>query len=135
MSITLSVDAISVELPADLYWSDELTWHPVAQSVTRTVTGALVIQTQATAGDAGRPITLEPPVSGASWISRDSLDQLKAWAGIPGQVMTLQLRGIERSVMWRLQDGGDVLAPRPVMPQAGVEPDDAYTATFKLMEI
>lgn len=134
MSITLTVGGTTVALPADLYWADELSWHPVGQSVTRTITGALVIQTQATAGNAGRLITLAPPVAGASWISRAALDQLKAWAGIPGQVMTLQLRGVARSVIWRLAEG-DVIEARPVMPQAGVEPDDAYTATFKLMEI
>ena len=93
------------------------------------------MQTQATAGAVGRPITLAPPVAGASWISRAALDQLKAWVAVPGQVMTLQLRGVTRSVVWRLHEDPDVLQARPVMPQAGVEADDAYTATFKLMQV
>ena len=136
MSITLSVGGVSVQLPADLYWSDELAWHPVAQTVTRSITGALIVQTQAMASNAGRPITLQPPVERASWITPGVLEQLQAWAALPAQVMALQMRGVTRSVIWRLQDGGgDVLSAAPVLPQAGVELDDAYTATFRFMEI
>ncbi|HEY0953977.1 MAG TPA: hypothetical protein VGE36_04420 [Roseateles sp.] len=133
MSITLSVGATSVALPADLYWSDELAWHPVGQSATRSVTGALIVQVQATT-TAGRPITLAPPVELASWLPRSVLLQLRAWADVPGQVMQLQLHGALRDVMWRHQDG-EVITTRPVMPQEGVAPEDAYTATLKLMEV
>lgn len=133
MSIVLSVGATSVELPADLYWSDDLGWHPVGQSSTRSATGALIVQVQGMS-TAGRPITLQPPVRLASWMRRDALDQLKAWADTPGQVMTLQLRGVARSVTWRHQDG-EVISAQPVMPQQGVEAGDAYTATLKLMEV
>jgi hypothetical protein len=132
MSITLSVGATSVVLPSDLYWSDELAWHPVGQSVTRSVTGALIVQTQAAIG--GRPVTLAPPVELASWMPRAALLQLQAWANVPGQVMTLLLHGVSRDVIWRHQDG-EVISARPVMPQEGVAPDDAYTATLKFMEV
>jgi hypothetical protein len=133
MSIVLSVGATSVQLPADLYWSDELAWHPVGQSTTRSVGGSLIVQLQATT-TAGRPITLQPPVERASWMRRGELDQLKVWADTPGLVMTLLLRGVARDVMWRHQDG-QVMAGQPVLAQEGVESDDAYTATLKLMEV
>lgn len=132
MSIALSVGAVSVELPFDLAWSDELAWHPVKQAVDWSVTGAAIVQVQQITS--GRPITLEPPVALASWIRRGTLDQLQAWANVPGLVMTLTLRGVNHSVIWRHQDG-EVMAAKPVMPQEGVEADDAYTATLKFMEI
>lgn len=132
MSIVLSVGAVSVELPADLAWSDELAWHPVKQAVEWSVTGAAIVQVQAVTS--GRPITLEPPVTLASWIRRSVLEQLQAWADTPGLVMTLRLRGVDHTVIWRHQDG-EVMAAKPVQPLEGVEPDDAYTATLKFMEI
>ena len=133
MSITLTVGGVVVQLPPDLLWSDELAWHTVGQSFTRSVTGAAIVQTQAAVG--GRPITLAPPVEMASWIARSVLEQLQAWADVPGKVMTLRLRGVDRLVIWRHHEGPDVLQARRVMPLADVEPDDAYTATLKLMEI
>lgn len=133
MSITLTVGGTSVALPDDLYWADETAWHPVEQTVARSLTGALIVSQASRA--AGRPITLEPPViTTSAWMARSALDQLKAWADTPGQVLTLTLRGLARSVMWRHQDG-EVMAARPVLHLADVEADDAYTATLKFMEI
>lgn len=133
MSITLSVGAISVELPADLYWSDETAWHPVSQTAQRSLTGALIVSHQARTG--GRSITLEPPTAESSaWMHRAVVDQLKAWADLPGQQMTLTLRGVARTVLWRHQDG-EVMSARPVLHYSDVQLDDAYTATLKFMEI
>ncbi|QPF74191.1 hypothetical protein G8A07_15555 [Roseateles sp. DAIF2] len=131
-AITLTVGAISVALPADLYWSDETAWHPVAQSVEPTLTGAAIVSVQRRSG--GRPITLEPPIAKASWMPRSTIDQLKAWADLPGQQMTLVLRGTPRPVIWRHQDG-EVMRSTPVQHFDDVQPDDAYTATLKFMEI
>lgn len=132
-TITLSVGATSIELPADLYWSDETTWHPVAQTVQRSVTGALIVSHQARTG--GRSITLEPPIAeSAAWMPRSVVDQLKAWADAPGQQMTLTLRGVARTVLWRHQDG-EVMSARPVLHYSDVQLEDAYTATLKFMEI
>jgi hypothetical protein len=131
-TITLTVGATTVALPPDLYWSDETAWHPVAQSAERTLTGAVIVSSQARSG--GRPITLEPPVQLASWMPRTAIEQLQAWADTPGQQMTLTLRGLPRTVIWRHQDG-EVMTARPVQHYADVLPDDAYTATLKFMEI
>ncbi|MBB4845031.1 hypothetical protein HNP55_003577 [Paucibacter oligotrophus] len=130
--ITLTVGTTSVALPGDLYWSDETAWHPVAQSVERSLTGAAIISIQARSG--GRPITLEPPVALASWMPRFTIELLKAWADQPGQQMTLTLRGMARTVIWRHQDG-EVMVARPVQHFDDVQPDDAHTATLKFMEI
>lgn len=132
MSITLSAGGATLTLPADLYWQDELSWAPVAQSVERSLTGALIIQTQARA--TGRPITLVPPVANASWLARATAEQLQAWANVPGLVLTLTLHGVVRQVMWRHQDG-EAFTARPVMHFDDVQADDAYTPTLKLMEV
>ncbi|MBB5204400.1 hypothetical protein HNQ51_001714 [Inhella inkyongensis] len=132
MTITLSDGITLVDLPADLYWADELSWSAVTQTVEHSLTGALIVQFGTR--QAGRPITLQPPEEGkSSWISRAALQQLQVWAQLPGQALTLTLRGLARQVIWRHQDGA--LEPRPVQHFADVAPDDAYTATLRFMEI
>lgn len=90
MSITLTKDGTPLELPQDLVWSDELTWAAVAQSVERSITGALLVDVMARTG--GYPITLAGEGNSA-WIQRSTLLTLKAWAAVPGQHFTLDLMG------------------------------------------
>lgn len=67
----------AITLPDDLLWQDEFAHDPVAQSLTRTEGGALIVEETALA--AGRPITL---VGGqdAGWITRAQLVALRALA-------------------------------------------------------
>lgn len=133
MSITLTVGAAVVELPADLYWSDELAWNAVEQTVQRSLTGALVVSTQARQG--GRPISLEPPLAGVSaWMTRSDLEQLQDWANQPGLVLTLSIRDQSYQVVWRHQES-PVIDATPVIFYADVALDDAYTAKLKFMEV
>jgi len=46
----------NLTLPTDLIWIDEFDWTPVQQTQTRSITGALIIETGTK--QAGRPITL-----------------------------------------------------------------------------
>ena len=132
MSISLTDGSTTVDLPDDLYWSDELAWTPVQQSVERSITGALIVQSGLRVG--GRPITLQPfEAQQSSWISRAALQQLQSWAAQPELTLQLQLRGQLRSVMWRHQDGEPVQA-QPVQHLSDVQPEDAYVATLRLME-
>lgn len=130
--ITLSYNGAALALPDDLYWSDEASWQPVAQSAERTITGALVVQVHARI--AGRPITLEPPGGDGAWMTRADLDALLAWAAVPGGEMTLTLRGVDHLVVWRHQDAPAIQA-RPVVPFSDVAPGDFYTATLRFMEL
>lgn len=133
MSLTLADGSTTLTLNPDLYWSDEHNWHPVEQSVERTITGAQVIQ--AAARVAGRPITLEPEDDEAAWMTLADVTALRNWAAVPGKTMTLTLRGEAREVIFRHQDGG--FEARPVIQyRDGHElPADFYLCTIRLMEI
>jgi hypothetical protein len=128
---TLTVGGTTVTFSDDLIWADEFAWAPVEQSVERTITGALVVQTAARV--AGRPITLAAEDDNSGWITRAALDQFKVWAAVPGQAMTLVYRGVSHSVIWRHQD--TALDAAPVVFYSDVQSGDYYRATLRFMEI
>lgn len=132
MSITLTVDTTTVTLNPDLFWVDENNWHPVEQTSERTITGALVVQVAERI--AGRPITLQPEDDSSGATSLVDLEQLRNWAAVPGQEMTLTLRGESRTVIFRHHDGAAIEA-RPWVHRSDVQSDDWYLATLRLMEL
>lgn len=129
--ITLSDGTNTIELHPDLFWSDEDNWHPVAQAVQRTITGALDIQVAAM--NKGRPITLEPEDDSTAWMSSAIVQQLRNLAAVPGQQMVLTLRGASRTVIFRHQDGG--FEAKPVVHYRDRVPGDWYLCVIRLMEI
>lgn len=131
MTITLKGNTTTVTLNPDLFWSDEYNWHPVEQSVDRSITGALIIQDAGMLS--GRPITLEPEDDSSAWMARSIVEQLRNWAAVPGLVMELTLRGSTRDVVFRHQDGG--LEARPVLHYRSPENTDFYLVTIRLMEV
>lgn len=131
ITLTHAPTATAVQLPADLFWSDEFVWSPVDQVSERSVTGALIVQAHARIG--GRPITLAPESERSAWIRRDQLEQLQAWAAVPGLELELVLRGELRVVIFRHEDGA--LEASPVVHFADVQAADQYLATVRLMEI
>lgn len=131
MSITLDDGVTTLTLHKDLYWSDENNWHPVEQSVDRTITGAMVVQSALRVK--GRPITLEPEDDSSAWMTRAQVDALRNWAAVPGKEMTLTLHGVSRTVIFRHQDGG--FEARPVLHYDVPIPTDFYLCTVRLMEI
>lgn len=129
--ITLSDGTDTIALHPDLFWSDEDNWHPVAQAVQRTITGALDIQ--AAALNKGRPITLEPEDDSSAWMTSTIVQQLRNLAAVPGQQMVLTLRGVSRTVIFRHQDGG--FEAKPVIHYRDRVPGDWYLCVIRLMEI
>lgn len=130
MSITLSVGAISVALDADLLWADENTWHPVEQSIERSVTGAQIISIGTRIG--GRPVTLQPEDDGSAWMTLTQVNQLKTWAGIAGQQMQLTLRGTTRTVIFRHPEPMEAV---PVVHYRDVQDVDWYRLNLRFLEI
>ena len=132
MSITLSDGTTTLNLNPDLFWADE-DYSPVEQTADPTLTGALVIQ--AGALTAGRPITLQPEDEKSAWMPFSVVEQLRNWAAVPLKQMTLTIRGVSRTVIFRHQDGAKGLSAAPVAHRRDVDADDQYLCTIRFMEI
>lgn len=128
--ITLTYNTVTLTLPADLAWPDEYDWHPVVQKAEYTTTGALLVESAVK--QAGQLITLAG-ADDQAWITRALCDQLKAWANLPGIVLTLLLRGVTYSVMFDHEKTG--FEARPVMFFEDVQTDDVYVATLRLIAV
>lgn len=134
-SITLAAGATTLTLSPDLWWSDEFSWSPVEQAVSRSLTGALLIDVATL--DGGRPITLQPPAPNAAWMNLATLSQLQAWEADAALTLTLTLRGVARDVVFR-REGGQPIAATPIEfmadPQAG-DAGDFYLVTLRFLEV
>ena len=134
MSITLTYGATALPLSEDFYWSDENAWAPVEQTTQRTVTGALIVSVAARVG--GRPITLTPDDGSgtlSAYTTRATLDTLRAWAGVPGREMVLNLRGVDMDVIFRHQD--NAIDATPLVHYSDVDAADYYSVTLRFMEL
>ncbi len=132
MTITLTHNVTTLTLDPDLEWTDENEWHPVEQTVQRTVTGAMIVQTAQRVG--GRPITLSPPDDNSAWMQKSLLDTLRSWAAVAGRQMTLTIRGVSRTVIFRHQDGSAIEAS-PVIFFSDPDNSDWFRVTLRFMEV
>lgn len=130
MSTTLTVGATTVALSDDLSWTDEFDWQAVEQTTQRSLTGALLIDYRVKT--LGRPITLSGADAQAAWLTRAVVAQLYAWACAPGQDMTLVLRGVTYTVMWR-HEQPPAFTATPVVDFNDPGAADWYRVTLKLM--
>lgn len=130
--ITLTYSGVPVTLSEDFNWSDEFSWQPVEQTVSRTITGALIIEAATRVG--GRPITLEPPDDQSAWMTLTDLNTIRTWAAVAGRVMTLSIRGVGRNVMFSHQETSAVSA-KPVVFYSSQDTTDNYLVTLKFMEV
>jgi hypothetical protein len=121
VSITLG----SIALCDGLRWADEYTWTPVAQSVTYSLSGALIREESTRL--AGRPLTLEGGRTWA-WLPRADLDTLRTALLTAGATWTLTLHdGRSFTVCARHDDTAGPLsaAPVPIVRDSGpADPDD-----------
>lgn len=129
--ITLSDGVDTIVLHKDLLWSDETNWNPVQQTATRTITGAMIVQTGTM--QAGRPITLEAEDDRSAPHSRETVDALRNWAAVPGKEMVLTLGGVEYDVIFRHQDGG--FQATKWIHYDNVQPEDIYLVVVRLMTL
>lgn len=129
---TLTYLSTTIDLDDDLAWTDENSWHPVEQTVQRSITGALIVSSAARVK--GRPITLQPSDDSSAWMSRATLDALRAWAAVPGRQMTLTLRGVTYTVIFRHHDGAAIEAT-PIIDYSDVQNDDWYSVTLRFLEV
>ena len=128
---TLSDGTTTIALPDSLMWSDEFAWAAVEQTVSRGLTGSLIIQNGVRTN--GRPVTLAAPDDQSGWVPRATINQLRTWANTPGQVLSLAMRGATRNVIFRLSDGA--IQASPVVAYEDDQSTDPYRLTLRLMEI
>lgn len=130
-----------IELPGDLYWSDEFTSWKVGQAARVSLTGALIVHQSAL--QAGRPITLESQQEGNNWVGWLTLVQLEALRALEADplagpftlVMPAHNTGTRSfQVMFR-RDGVKAIEARPVRFISPYVDGDVYAATIRLMEI
>jgi len=122
---------ISIDLPDDLYWSDEFTWSPVGQNAERTLNGALIIEESVAI--AGRPITLEG-AEDMAWVSRETVLQLISLRNMTGQSFTLTLKDAREFTVKFNQATASVDA-RPVLSWQQAADTDWYKLTLRLLEV
>lgn len=122
MSITLD----DLTLPESLDWQDEFEWAPVAQTITPTLTGAIVVEENE--APEGRDITLVS--DGAAWAKRSLVNQLKDKESLLNTAMSLTLHdGREFTVIWRRDPVG--VDAKQVMRNAAPSDDDFYELTLR----
>ena len=134
MEITLIKSGSALSLPSDLIWSDEFTWAAVSQSKERGLTGAWLIDVAVRNG--GQPITLTGEGNSA-WIERSALLTLNAWARIPGQRFTLELRGQTYTVIFDhgTEEETKAMAMSAVVDYSDPEETDYYCSlTLRFIE-
>lgn len=134
MAITLTHAASSttLTLPPHLNWVNEYGWSPVQQSTDYTTTGALLIE-EATK-QSGRPITLEG-ITDHTWCTRANVEQLHAWAQIPGIQLTLTIRGVVRNVTFDHERGAFQGLPLWFCNDDSIASDDWYVPTLRFLEL
>lgn len=118
----------SVVLPDDMQWVDEHQWTPLVVQTAYTLTGSLVVEPHAK--QAGRPITLRSPER-AVWVTRSTVETLRAWASVPGVSMTWTFRGVSRVVMFA-ENG---VAAEPVIHIEPQQVTDYHLVTLRMFEV
>lgn len=129
--ITLTYTTTTVTLPADMQWLDEFEWRPVVQSTEPTIAGGMIVQSATRTK--GREITLK---SGENFavLTRAQLDTLNSWADVPGRIMTLNIRGAARAVIFAHHTPPAITAEM-VMYHAAPAAGDLYVVTLKFIEV
>lgn len=127
--ILLSDGSSTIELPGSLDWTDRNAWSPVAQAMTRGLTGKPIVQIAEL--NAGRPITLEGNEKRA-WVPRAVADAVQAWADVGGKPMSLTLYGTTYPVMFRHHEVPAFTA-RPLLDRANPPADWPHYLVLKFM--
>ncbi len=102
MAITLYSDltGVTLTLPSELIWQDELQWNTVKAQSFHSITGDFIIQNNST--EKGRPITF---AGENAIIKRNDLITLMNWANMLEHTMVLDLHDRTFDVIFRHWDG------------------------------
>lgn len=134
MAITLrnTINNAVIELPDALDWVNELSYSPIQQTKTWSITGALLVEESTK--QAGRPIELRGAAD-RTWCSRELVLTLQAWASVANFVMQLTIRGIQRTVIFDHEKGAVEGFPVLFFADGSIAPDDIYYVSINLIEL
>lgn len=135
MAITLrnTVNNAVIEMPFDLQWDDEFNYSPVQQTVTFSITGAMLVEESTK--QAGRPITLSGKTDG-TWLSRADVMILQGWASTPNLVMQLGIRGGFKTVIFHHENGSALEGLQAYFIHDGaLRPNTFYHISIKFLEL
>ena len=120
----------TVEIPEDVWWSDEFEWSAVELSTERSLTGALIIHQGIK--QAGRTITLISNQHGG-WVSRATVLALQAQRDQADEQFALDLADGREFVV--MHDQTRPFEAIPVRPAADLTLASPYRITLPLIEV
>jgi hypothetical protein len=120
-----------IVLPTDLVWVDEFNWNPIQQKITKTLTGALVVESAIL--QTGRLITLQGH-DNSGWITRATLLLIQSKLTEINLEMTLTLND-ERAFNVIFRHHETPLVAVPVFELTNPPSLHPYIITLKLMEV
>jgi hypothetical protein len=135
MKLIDSVGGVTINLPNDMLWTDEMKWSALTAVNTYTVTGALIIQQALRLS--GRPITLSYPDSEMAWVTRTTVQALLALAAIPARKFSLVLEypADTRSFVVMFKQDGIPIEAEPVKGFQSHDPEDPFRVKINLIEV
>lgn len=120
----------TLTLPEDLDWVNEFAWPKIKQSLEYTTTGATIIDVWTK--QSGRPITLQGAEDRA-WCTRSLLTQLETLAQLPGKLISLNLRGSIKNVIFDHEN--TPIESEVIMFSNTVDDIDPYRITLRFIQL
>lgn len=115
------------QLPGNLYWADEFSFVPFAQSKERTVAGGMVVESAAL--QYGQPITLQ-----GDWADRSVVQALWAMQASATAKRTLTLNdGSTHTVLFDIDTGG--VQAELLSPELNPTAETLYELTLHLLTV
>ena len=120
----------AVQIPEDVWWTDEFAWRAVEQSSSRSLTGARIVQIGIKAK--GRPITLTSNENGG-WVPRSTAMALRALFDAAPVTQTLTLAD-GRTFQVQIDPEREFSAT-PVRPAADLTDSSPYRIVLPMIEV
>lgn len=120
----------AIQIPEDVWWTDEFAWNELAQETETGLDGALIIHQGVRLE--GRPITLASNAPGG-WVPRGTVLALHAQRALPDTRLALILAdGRQFTVM---HDAAREFSAEPIRAFAGMTTAANYRITLPLIQV
>ena len=125
-----------IELPYDLYPTDDLNWSPIAATGVYTLSGAYDVQQAVKL--AGKPMTLQSDAGqGLGLITRDTVNKLHAQATIPEATFALEYvaDGVTKIVNVMFDHASNPIEAKSAIDFNSPNLDDYFAVTLKFKTV